>query len=310
MTRHGLSRLLIGAALVLACMAFTTTGRGASAFAPAVPLVSEPPRSFRSSLVCVAPPPSDIRSGRGHVCRRASQSVQARLGDLHRTGGGEAPAPLHRRPPDHRIRRQLPLPRDRLSTRRRGWGRTERAGASFADLDGARVEIAIDAEGMPLEKARRRSDGSVRPLGGEIGHAVSPCERRTDRAQQRGDRRSGLLLSRRRRPRGKAPLRRRLQRRDSDRGLSLRAVVFHATRRNALGRHGRPLLRRRGAHRGCRPRRRPAGLSRPHNHRVGCRWRARTIPPRCGLAPHGHLAGRAPAAHRIGSRNRPAAFPS
>ena len=40
MTRHGLSRLLIGAALVLACMAFTTTGRGASVSSPAVPLTS------------------------------------------------------------------------------------------------------------------------------------------------------------------------------------------------------------------------------------------------------------------------------
>lgn len=39
MTRHGLSRL-IGAALILACVAVTTTSRGAAASAPAIPLIS------------------------------------------------------------------------------------------------------------------------------------------------------------------------------------------------------------------------------------------------------------------------------
>ena len=40
MTRHSLSRLLIVAALVLACVAFTTSGRGEAATTPAIPLIS------------------------------------------------------------------------------------------------------------------------------------------------------------------------------------------------------------------------------------------------------------------------------
>ena len=40
MTRHGLSRLLIGAALILACAAFSTTGRSVAAATPVIPLIS------------------------------------------------------------------------------------------------------------------------------------------------------------------------------------------------------------------------------------------------------------------------------
>ena len=172
--------------------------------------------------------------------------------------------PLNRR--KHRL---LPLPGDRLSTHRRGCGRTGRAGVVHRTRRRPRRSRnrcrghAADTEGC-------RPDGSVRPRCREGGHALSPGAQCAGRAQQGDDRWSGLLIPRRRRSRGQAPLRRCVQRGYSDRRLSLRPVDVLGKRSAAQRQRGGSFLQRGDTDGGHRSRCGPARLSEPHHDRVGC----------------------------------------
>ena len=148
MTRHGLSRLLIGAALVLACMAFTTTGRGASAFSSAVPLTSHHvhfdhhwyvwlprhPTYEAVEVMSVDAPHNPYKLVWVIFTERDGEKRQHHFIDDRRIT--EYVDDFHYREIDYRRAGEA--------------GEGQSVYASFADLDGARVEIAIDAEGMPL----------------------------------------------------------------------------------------------------------------------------------------------------------------
>ena len=148
MTRHGLSRLLIGAALVLACMAFTTTGRGASAFAPSLPLVSyhhyfdhqwyvwlpRHPTYEAVEVMSIDAPHNPYRLVWVMFTEREGEKRQHHFIDDRRIT--EYVDDFHYREIDYRRAGEA--------------GEGQSVHASFTGLDGARVEIAIDAEGMPL----------------------------------------------------------------------------------------------------------------------------------------------------------------
>ena len=150
MTRHGLSRLLIGAALVLACMTFTTTGRdlSASAFAPTVPLTSHHvhfdhhwyvwlprhPTYEAVEVMSVDAPHNPYKLVWVIFTKRDGEKRQHHFIDDRRIT--EYVDDFHYREIDYRPAGEA--------------GEGQSVYASFADLDGARVEIAIDAEGMPL----------------------------------------------------------------------------------------------------------------------------------------------------------------
>ena len=149
MTRHGLSRLLIGAALVLACMAFTTTGRGASAFAPAVPLTSHHVHFEHHWYVWL--PRHPTYEAVEVMSVDAPHNPYKLVWVIFTERDGEKRQ--HHFIDDRRITEYV----DNFHYREIDYRRAGEAGegqsvyASFADLDGARVEIAIDAEGMPLK---------------------------------------------------------------------------------------------------------------------------------------------------------------
>ena len=148
MTRHGLSRLLIGVALVLACMAFTTTGRGASTPSPAVPLVSyhhyfdhqwyvwlpRHPTYEAVEVMSIDAPHNPYRLVWVIFTEREGEKRQHHFID------------------DRWITEYV----DNFHFREINYRRAGESGegqsvyASFTDLDGARVEIEIDAEGVPL----------------------------------------------------------------------------------------------------------------------------------------------------------------
>ena len=171
MTRHGLSRLLIGAALVLTCMAFTTTGRGAATFAPAVPLTSHHvhfdhhwyvwlprhPTYEAVEVMSVDAPHNPYKLVWVIFTERDGEKRQHHFIDDRRIT--EYVDDFHYRKIDYRRAGEV--------------GEGQSVHASFSGLDGARVEIAIDAEGMPLGRGRRRPDGSVQSRGRDSGHALS-----------------------------------------------------------------------------------------------------------------------------------------
>lgn len=148
MTRHGLSRLLIGAALVLACMAFATVGRSAAAAAPAVPLISNHvyfdhhwyvwlprhPTYEAVEVMSIDAPYNPYRLVWIIFTEREGGKRQHHLMDDQRIA--EAVDDFHYREIDYRRA-----------------GRAEEGQSvyvSFTDPDGARVEVEVDAEGMPL----------------------------------------------------------------------------------------------------------------------------------------------------------------
>ena len=151
MTRHGLSRLLIGAALVLACMAFTTTGRGAPAFAPSLPLVSyhhyfdhqwyvwlpRHPTYEAVEVMSIDAPHNPYRLFWVIFTEREGEKRQHHFIDDRRIT--EYVDNFHYREIDYRRAGEA--------------GEGQSVYASFADLDGARVEIAIDAEGVSPTQA-------------------------------------------------------------------------------------------------------------------------------------------------------------
>ncbi|MDD9993037.1 MAG: hypothetical protein OXP75_14665 [Rhodospirillales bacterium] len=148
MTRHGLSRLLIGAALVLACVAFATTGRSASGAAPAVPLVSHHvhfdhhwyvwlprhPTYEAVEVMSVDAPFNPYRLVWIIFTERDGEKHQHHFMDDRRIAEGADD--FHYREIDYRRAGEA--------------GQGQSVYASFTDLDGARVEVEIDAEGVPL----------------------------------------------------------------------------------------------------------------------------------------------------------------
>ena len=163
MTRHGLSRLLIGAALVLACMAFTTTGRGASAFAPSLPLVSyhhyfdhqwyvwlpRHPTYEAVEVMSIDAPHNPYRLVWVMFTEREGEKRQHHFIDDRRIT--EYVDDFHYREIDYRRAGEA--------------GEGQSVQVSFTGLDGAGVEIAIEAESVPL---KRHDDG----LTDQSGHSA------------------------------------------------------------------------------------------------------------------------------------------
>lgn len=153
MPAHTLSRLLIGAVLVLAWVAFTTAGRSAAtaAPAPAVPLVSHHvhfdhhwyvwlprhPTYEAAEVMSIDAPHNPYRLVWVIFTERDGEKRQHHFMDDRRIAVGDDD--FHYRAIDYR----------RTGGAEDGQG----VHASFAALDGARVEISIDAEGVPLTQA-------------------------------------------------------------------------------------------------------------------------------------------------------------
>lgn len=151
MTRHGLSRLLIGAALVLALAAFTTAGRGAAQAAPAIPLISyhhsfdhhwyvwlpRHPKYEAVEVMTVDAPFNPYRLVWVFFTEREGEKRQHHFMDDPRIAEGTDY--FHHREIDYR--------------RTGGDGKGQGVHVSFTDLDGVRVEVEINAEGVPLTQA-------------------------------------------------------------------------------------------------------------------------------------------------------------
>ena len=148
---HTLSRLLIGAALVLACIAFTTTGRGAATFAPAIPLTSHHiyfdhqwyvwlprhPTYEAVEVMSVDAPFNPYKLVWVIFTERDAPKRQHHF--MSERGIAEGVDNFHYR---------------EIAYRRAGEaGEGQGVHVSFTALDDAAVEIAIDAEGLPLTTA-------------------------------------------------------------------------------------------------------------------------------------------------------------
>ena len=146
MRAHTLSRLLIGAALVFACMASTLPSRGLAT--PAIPLISHHvhfdhqwyvwlprhPTYEAVEVMSVDAPFNPYRLVWVIFTERDGEKRQHHFMDDRRIAeGGED---FHYREIDYR--------------RAGGAGGGQSVYASFTDLDGARVEVEIDAEGAAL----------------------------------------------------------------------------------------------------------------------------------------------------------------
>ena len=145
---HTLSRLLIGAALVLTGMACTTAGPGAVLFAPAVPLTSHHsyfdhhwyvwlPRhpTFEAvEVMSIDAPFNPYRLVWVIFTEREGEKRQHHFMDDRRIAGGVD---------DFHYRE--------IAYRREGGAEEgQSVQVSFTGLDGAHVEVSIDAEGLPL----------------------------------------------------------------------------------------------------------------------------------------------------------------
>ena len=150
MTRHGLSRLLIGAALVLTCTAFTTTGRGASVSSPAVPLTSHHVHFDHHWYVWL--PRHPTYEAVEVMSVDAPHNPYKLVWIIFTERDGEKRQ--HHFIDDRRITEYVDNFHYReIDYRRAGeFGKGQSVHASFSGLDGAAgVEIAIEAEGMPLK---------------------------------------------------------------------------------------------------------------------------------------------------------------
>ena len=163
MTRHGLSRLLIGAALVLACMAFTTTGRGVAAFAPAVPLTSHHVHFDHHWYVWL--PRHPTYEAVEVMSVDAPHNPYKLVWIIFTERDGEKRQ--HHFIDDRRITEYVDNFHYReIDYRRAGeFGKGQSVHASFSGLDGKEVEIAIEAKGVPL---KRHDDG----LTDQSGHSA------------------------------------------------------------------------------------------------------------------------------------------
>ena len=149
MTRlHTPSRLLIGAALVLACMAFTIAGRGAAASSPAVPLISHHyyfdhqwyvwlphhPTYEAVEVMSIDAPFNPYRLVWVIFTERDGEKRQHHFMDDRRIA--ESTDYFHYREIDYRRAGKA--------------GEGQSVHVSFTGFDGAQVEVEIDAEGVPL----------------------------------------------------------------------------------------------------------------------------------------------------------------
>ena len=148
MTCHALSRLLIAATLILSCLTFTNIGRGAAAAAPAVPLISNHvyfdhhwyvwlprhPTYEAVEVMSIDAPYNPYRLVWIIFTEREGGKRQHHLMDDRQIA--EAVDDFHYREIDYR--------------RAGGAEEGQSVYASFTGPDGARVEVEIDAEGLPL----------------------------------------------------------------------------------------------------------------------------------------------------------------
>ena len=146
MTRHSLARLLIGAVLVLACVAFTTSGRGEAA--PAIPLVSEHhyfdhhwyvwlprhPTYEAVEVMSIDTPSNPYRLVWVFFTEREGAKRQHHFIDDRRIA--ESVEDFHYRQIDYR--------------RTGGSEGGQSVSVSFTDLEGALVELEINAGNVPL----------------------------------------------------------------------------------------------------------------------------------------------------------------
>ena len=151
MTRHALSRLLIGAALVLACVAFTNTGRSTAGSTPAVPLISyhhvfdhhwyvwlpRHPTYEAVEVMTIDAPYNPYRLVWVFFTERDGEKRQHHFMDDPRIAEGTEY--FHYRKIDYR------------RTGEAGTGQSVRV--SLTGLDGVPFEVEIDAEGVPLTQA-------------------------------------------------------------------------------------------------------------------------------------------------------------
>lgn len=163
MTRHALSRLLIGAALVLACVAFTTAGRSTAASTPAIPLISysyyfdhhwyvwlpRHPTYEAVEVMTIDAPYNPYRLVWVFFTERDGEKRQHHFMDDPRIAEGTEY--FHHRKIDYR------------RTGESGMGQGVRV--SLTGLDGDPIEIEIDSEDVPLTQA----DGG---LTNQSGHGA------------------------------------------------------------------------------------------------------------------------------------------
>ena len=145
---HDLSRLMIGATLVLACMAFTSTGRATAGSTPAVPLISyhyhfdhhwyvwlpRHPTYEAVEVMAIDAPYNPYRLIWVFFTERGGEKRQHHFMDDPRIAEGTEY--FHHRKIDYR------------RTGESGAGQSVHV--SLTGLDGVPIDIEIDAEGVPL----------------------------------------------------------------------------------------------------------------------------------------------------------------
>ncbi len=150
MRTYILSRLLIGAALILACVAVTTTSRGAAASAPAIPLISyhhtfdhhwyvwlpRHPTYEAVEVMTVDAPFNPYKLVWVFFTEREGEKRQHHFMDERASAEGDDN--FHYREIEYR----------RTGGAEKGQG----VRVSLIGLDGAEIEIEIDAEGVPLTR--------------------------------------------------------------------------------------------------------------------------------------------------------------
>ena len=163
MLAQTLSRLLIGAALVLACATSTTTGGGAAAAKPAIPLISyhhhfdhhwyvwlpRHPTYEAVEVMAIDAPFNPYRLVWVFFTERDGKKRQHHFMDDPQIAEGTDY--FHYREIDYR------------RTGESGAGQSVHV--SLTGLDGVPFEVEVDAEGVPLTRDGRRSHESVRPRG-------------------------------------------------------------------------------------------------------------------------------------------------
>ena len=151
MTRHGLSRLLIGAALILALAAFATASRGPALAATAIPLISyhltfdhhwyvwlpRHPKYEAVEVMTVDAPFNPYRLVWVFFTEREGEKRQHHFMDDPSIA--QSTDYFHHREIDYR--------------RTGADGEGQGVHVSLTDLDGVPFEVEIDAEGVPLTQA-------------------------------------------------------------------------------------------------------------------------------------------------------------
>ena len=180
MTRHSLSRLLIAAALIFACVTFTTSGRSTAAATPAIPLISyhqyfdhhwyvwlpSHPMYEAVEVMSIDAPFNPYKLVWVFFTERDGEKRQHHFMD----------DPLIAESTDYFHYREI----DYRRTGEAGEGQGVRV--SLTGLDGVPFEVEIDAEGVPLTR-------DVAGLTNQSGHGVDRVvmlfhRKRTARAER------------------------------------------------------------------------------------------------------------------------------